>query len=259
MITASLELWAISACKWESNELEEAWPPTPKACVYFILGFIVVRISCLSLLFLEQQICCSYFLFDLLLLWLYQVLLPYTSTQRHSQWLFPLTCSQKLYSTSLLPSWSLKIMYVTGIIGNLWISAYQCKPSSHPSPLLSIRVFPALMGTHFTSVCVLTGSNIICPVWKVNAVTQLSSALLHWVWLSPHFSVPLTMTLFLCFNAGVIFQHEPEFHSLIHSSLHPVYFLYVNLWALWMLLQCMLSCLRFSKSVFLKYPRSGGA
>ena len=99
-------------------------------------------------------------------------------------------------SISLLLIRSLCIMYVTGICGNPWISAYQCKPSSHSLPLLNIRVFPALMGTHLTSIGVLTGSNIVCPVWKVNAMAQLSSALLHWLRLSPHLSVPLTMTLF---------------------------------------------------------------
>ena len=166
------------------------------------------------------------------------------------QCLFPLTCSQKVCSISLLLSRSLWIMYVTGVCGNPWISAYQCKPSSHSLPLLNIRVFPALMGTHLTSVGVLTGRNIVCPVWKVNAMAQLSSALLHWLRLSPHLSVPLTMTLFPCFNDWVVFHHEPEFHSLIHSSLLTVHFLYIHLWALGMLWQCMLSCLWFSKSVY---------
>ena len=63
--------------------------------------------------------------------------------------LFPLTCSQKMCSTSVLLSRFLWIMYLTGISGNPWFSDFQCKPSSHPSPLLSISVFPAL-GVHFT-------------------------------------------------------------------------------------------------------------
>ena len=96
-------------------------------------------------------------------------------------------------------------MYVTGICGNPWISAYQCKPS---------REF------HFTSVGVLTTNNIVCPMWKVNSVTQLSSALLQWLWLS-QLSVPLTMSLFPCFNAWVIFCHEPLPHSFMCSSLCP--------------------------------------
>ena len=65
------------------------------------------------------------------------------------QYLFSLTCSQKVCSTSLLLRLSLWIMYLTGISGNPWFSDFQCKPSSHPSPLLSISVFPAL-GVHFT-------------------------------------------------------------------------------------------------------------
>lgn len=94
-------------------------------------------------------------------------------------------------------------MYVTGICGNPWISAYQYKPS---------REF------HFTSVGVLTTSNIVCPMWNVNSVTQLSSALLQWLWLS-QLSVPLTRSFFPCFNAWVIFRHEPLPHSFICSSL----------------------------------------
>ena len=52
-------------------------------------------------------------------------------------------------------------------------------------------------------------------------MTQLPSALLHWLWLSPHLSTPLTMTVFPCFNARVIFCHEPISHSLIYSFLCP--------------------------------------
>ena len=50
-------------------------------------------------------------------------------------------------STSLLLCWSLWIMHLT----STWISAFQCKPSSNPSPLLSNSVFSAL-GAHFTVV-----------------------------------------------------------------------------------------------------------
>ena len=89
------------------------------------------------------------------------------------QYLFSLTCSQKVCTTSFLLLRPLWIMYVTGICGNLWISAYQCKLSSHLFPLRSIREF------HFTSVGLLTTSNIVCPIWKVNSITQLSIALLH--------------------------------------------------------------------------------
>ena len=176
------------------------------------------------------------------------------------QCLFPLTCSQKVCSISLLLSRSLWIMYVTGICGNPWISAYQCKPSSHPLPLLNIRVFPALMETHLTSVGVLTGSNIVCPDWKVNAMAQLSSALLHWLWLSPHLSVPLTMTLFPCFNAWVIFHHEPKFDSLIHSSLpHCVLSLHSSLGTRNAAAVHALLPVVFKICVFLKYLRSGKA
>ena len=129
----------------------------------------------------SQFYCSSYFLFDKAV----QSCLYCGCTDSCSltpihrviqQCLFPLTCSQKVCSTSLLLSPSLWIMYVTGICGNTWISAFQCKPSSHTPPLVSIRKFPSL-GVHFTLLRVLTGSNIVCPIWKVNPMTQLSSAL----------------------------------------------------------------------------------
>lgn len=135
-------------------------------------------------------------------------------------------------------------MYVTGICGNPWISAYQYKPS---------REF------HFTSVGVLTTSNIVCPMWNVNSVTQLSSALLQWLWLS-QLSVPLTRSFFPCFNAWVIFRHEPLPHSFICSSLCPrVLPLISSLGIGNPAAVHALGHVVFKVCVFLKYHRSGEA
>ena len=177
------------------------------ARVSFLLGFIVVHIS-----FLRKVMNIVAFVVAVQIIPNPAPLHQYPDIQ---QWLFPPTCSQKVCSISLLLNQSLWIIQLAGICGNPWISAYQCKTSSHLSPLLSIRKFPSL-GVHCISVGVFTANNLVCPTWKVNPITQLSSSLLHWFWLS-----------LICTSDNIIFLFQSvcrilswtESHSLNHSSL----------------------------------------
>ena len=117
--------------------------------------------------------CISYFLFDeadaqSYLCWSCTDSCSLTLILRSTQlWLFPSTFFQKVCCTSFLLNWSFWLIYFTGISGNPWISAFQWKTSSHPSPLLSIRGVPRT-GCPFYLSRALIASNIVSSLWKVN-------------------------------------------------------------------------------------------